>query len=235
MSIRVFLLGAVFSSRLIFGGDGLWYIEQDFVKFGKKEVYEKYKKALIENIKRFTIYAAQQEDSMQYIYLVPVKDYCSLGDFEKKRVEMEKKAGPDIKAPFLSTLNFSVRSLSQYLPECSYVPKSKGSLISFQDVYFYLFAISPGSEVLLERQLKKIAEEQKGGNGICFRSWKFLFGSNVPKYLVAVFSETEKQAGKDAASLEFITGPMRNILLTEQQGEAFFRKDLSVNAGNPHK
>jgi hypothetical protein len=210
----------------------LWFIEQDFVKFGKKEAYEEYKKeTLKQDLGSFSTFAAQGEDSLHYIFLVPVKDYRGLGTFMQKREDYEQSLSPDLKIPYLSTLNFTIGSLQRYLPNCSYTPKGKEALTAYRNIYFYLFGILPGNEQIFEGQLQKIANAQAEGLEVCFRSWKMIMGSDVPKYLVAVFATSEKQAKKRAEGLEFITLPMKNILRSQKQGSAVLRKDLSTVGG----
>ena len=234
MRMKWFLLvlSVLASSLGLCAEDNLWFIEQDFVKFGKKDAYEKYKKEMLSNrIGTFSTFAVQADDSLQYIYLVPVKDYCGLGDFLQKRSDYEQSLHSESKAPYFSTLNFTIGSLQRYLPDCSYVPKGKEALTAYRNIYFYLFSIAPGNEEVLEARLQKIAEEQEQNSGVCFRSWKIVIGSNVPKYLVTVFATGEKQVQKRAEELEVIDLTMKNIVLTQKQGSAILRKDLSTMKG----
>jgi hypothetical protein len=232
MPFRCFLLilnlflGNVLS---VCGEENLWFIEQDFVKFGKKEAYEEYKKEMLKNhLGNFSTFAAQGDDSLQYIYMVPVQDYCGLGNFLQNRKEYDQSISSDLRIPYFSTLHFTIGSLQWYLLDCSYVPKGKEALTAYRNIYFYLFGILPGNEQIFEAQLQKIAQEQAEGPEICFRSWKMIIGSDVPKYLVAVFATNEKQAKKHSEKLEFITLPMKNILRSQKQGSAVLRKDLST-------
>jgi hypothetical protein len=206
----------------------LWLIEQDFVKFGKKEAYEEYKKEMLKKeLGSFLTFAAQGEDSLHYIYLIPVKDYNGLGNFLERRASYKQSLSPELKIPFFSTLSFTMGSLQRYLSDCSYTPKGKEAFTAHRNIYFYLFGISPGNEHVFETRLKKIAQEQAEGQGVCFRSWKMIIGSSIPKYLVIIFAANEKQAKKRAEGIEFITLPMKNIVRSQKQGSAVLRKDLS--------
>jgi hypothetical protein len=213
--------------RVAFCGTDLWLIEQDFVKFGKKEVYEKYKKEMLVG-SSMVAFAAQEDDLLQYIYLFPVNDYSGLGDLMQKRADYDRSLGTAALLPYLSTLNFTMRSVHQYLPNCSSIPKGKESLSAYRNIYFYLFGVKPGNETDFEARLEKIATEEARDMEVCLRSWKIAIGSSVPKYLVAVFAPSEKQAQKRAEGLEFITLPMKNLLYSQKQGVAVLRKDLSV-------
>jgi hypothetical protein len=230
LHVRIFtLFVAILGSVFGFSDEqNLWLIQQDFVKFGKKEVYEKLKKEMLsEQFPPFSAYAMQEHDSMQYIYLIPVMDFNGLGDFIGKKMEFEEGLSGEQRLPYVSTLNFTMQNLMRFLPECSYVPQTGENLSSFRCLYFYLYSIVPGNEAVFEAQLHKIAEEQASLEGHCIRCWKIVIGGDMPKYGVAVFGFDEKQVKKDAEELELITPPLKNLLRSQKQGGAVLRKDLS--------
>src|SRR5579871_4872467 len=200
--MRVGSLLGILSGLFLMGighGEELWVVEQDFVKFGKKEVFEKSKKELLDaSGKTFLTFAAQEDDLLQYVFFICVKNFRGLGNF----LESADPANSDVRALYSSTLNFLVRSLDAYLPECSSVPKGKEALTAYSHISFYLFGITPGNEEIFEAQLQKVASEQ--AEKTCFRSWKILMGSDAPKYFVAVFADGEKQAKKSAEEIEFV-------------------------------
>ena len=103
--------------RVAFCGTDLWLIEQDFVKFGKKEVYEKYKKEMLVG-SSMVAFAAQEDDLLQYIYLFPVNDYSGLGDLMQKRADLRPVFGSSGPPPLFQTLNFTMRSVHQYISNC---------------------------------------------------------------------------------------------------------------------
>jgi len=226
--MRILCFLVILSALIVpsgFCAEDLWFIEQEFVKFGKKEAYEKYKKEMLKNdIGAFSTFAIQADDSLQYIYLTPFEDYCGLGDFSQKSANYDRS----VRVPYLSTLNFTIESLQRYLPSCSSIPKGKEAITAYRYIYFYLLGIMPGNEDAFESRLQQIAGQQSENSEVCFRSWKILIGSDAPKYLVAVFAASEKQAQKRAEGLEFIDSPMKNILRTQKQGAAILRKDLSI-------
>jgi hypothetical protein len=225
------ILSILLRFSLGFCGEGdLWFIEQDFVKFGKREVYETSKREILDNDSGiFSVFAAQEGDLLQYVYFIPIKNYCRLSDFMQSRIDNERSLSADVKIAYLSTLNFTIGSLHRFLSNCSYLPKGKGSIAAFSSMYYYLFGIVPGNEAIFETQLQKIANEQSQGQGICFRSWKVLIGSDIPKYFVVVFAATEKLAQRRAESLEFIPPSMKDLLRSQKQGPLLLRKDLCPN------
>lgn len=217
---------------------GLWLIQQDFVKFGKMDAYEKYKREVLEGFRKVSksgplcSYAQSEVDSSQYIYLTPVKDYSGLKDVMTNRNSYVSSLGANALLPFLSTLNFSIESLHRFLSDCSFLPKGKESIVAYGAVHYYLFGVMPPNERDFEEHLKKIAASQMGSDRpVCFRTWKMVIGADLPKYLVAVFASTEKEADKRAAELEFGSGPIKNILRSQKEGSCLLRSDLSLSHG----
>lgn len=204
----------------------LWVVEQDFVKLGKREAYEKYKKENIEGIskgKEFSVFAFEESDRAQYLFLVPLPSFTAVGKYTEKGTQYAEKMGQAL-LPYFSTIHFTIESLHQYCPNCSF-PAGIGELLG---VYYTAIGISPGDERLFEEHLEKIAAAQKGlKDPTYFRTWKVLYGSDVPKYLVAVFGSSEKEAEKRALSLEIIRGEWKNIVRQQKSGTARYRTDLS--------
>ncbi len=215
--------------------EDLWLIEQDFVKFGKKEAYEAYKKDLQKDFVRnigAAQYCIEDAESSQFIYLIAVRDFKGLSTLMEKRMKFhERMEQGDEKQilPFLSTVNFFIESVHRILPECSYVPANKGSLVSFPAVYYKVYGIVPGNGPVFEDRLKLLAEAQaQSENPICFRTWRVLFAAEVPSYVVVVFADSMKEAKRLEEKLQVIDGQMKNIVRQERKGSGVFRKDLSA-------
>lgn len=215
--------------------NSLWLIEQEFVKFGKKEAYEEYKKQQQNHfVRQLNVprYALEDIDSSQYIYLIPVRDFKGLNTLMRKRMDFHKELTEhDVRQllPFLSTVNFFMESLHYQLPECSFTPAGKQGVLDYAATYYTIYGIIPGNGPIFEERLKSIAQAQKtSSNPICFRTWRVLFGGDTPSYIVAVFSDTVKEAKKLARDLEIIDGQMKNVLRQEKKGSGVIRKDLSA-------
>lgn len=231
---RVFLgvIGAVWMS---FGHcNGLWLIEQDFVKFGKKDAYEAFKKNQERDFAErvgFSRFALEDEESSQYIYLIPVHDYSGLSSLMEKRLNYHRMlAGREKQQiiPFLSTVKFFMESVHRMLPDCSFVPGGMESMLSYPAAYYYVYGVIPGNGPIFEDRLRKIVAEQKtSANPVCFRAWRVIFGGDVPSYVVAVFGTTPKEAKNLAEGLQIIDGQMKNLLRQEKKGSGIWRRDLS--------
>ena len=213
----------------------LWLVEQEFVKFGKKDAYEGYKKEQQVNFVKkigFPRFAIEDADSSQYIYLIPVRDFKGLSALMQKRMDyhsMLDRGDEKQILPFLSTINFFIESLHNLLPECSFVPKGKEGLLDYPAVYYSIYGIIPGNGPIFEERLQAVAQAQKNNAApVCFRTWRVLFGADVPSYIVAIFAETPKEAKELAKGLQIIDGQMKNLLRQEKKSSGMMRKDLSA-------
>lgn len=243
MLLRSFWAGLALFCMAAMGGlcgdkeDGLWLIEQDFVKFGKNDAYEKFKKEDLEGFWAYAkkgpycTFAERGVDSPQYIYMVQVKDYSGLGEWMKKREGYNASLSRNALLPYLSTINFAIQSLHRYLSDCSFLPKGKESILGYGATKFFLYGVMPPNESDFEARLAKIATDQASSEiPVCFRTWKVVVGGDVPKYLIAVFAQTEKEAEAQAASLDITGGGIKNILRSQKSATALLRKDLSITA-----
>ncbi len=213
----------------------LWVIQQDFVKFGKGEAYEVHKKGFLKGFQKYLrqgpicTYAEKDIDSPQYIYLSPVRNYKGLGEWMKQREKYLASLSRDVLMPYLNTLNFTIESLHQYLPHCSFLPKGQESIFNYEAIQFCLYGVMPPNEDEFETRLIQIASEQLvSEKPICFRAWKVVMGSDTPKYLIAVFAKTAKEAENDAEDLDFIGNGIKKIIRLQKSGTALLRKDFSA-------
>ncbi len=214
----------------------VWLIEQEFVKFGKRDVYEVLKKGWDSKYRTFLnkeervhpILAVEDFDAPQYIYLTPLTNYTSLNHLEIVQKNFRATLNEKEIQPLESTLNFRIASLSVYLPECSYIPE--GNNCSFSNlpyVRYQIFSLTPGSESLFEEHLQKVAfEEANKRTQTCWRSWRVAFGSDVPKYLVCIFANTKE--GLEKEDLYFVHQGLKEIVRRQKEGKGIFRKDLSI-------
>lgn len=213
--------------------NGLWLIEQDFVKFGKKDAYEAFKKEQEREFAQrvgFSRFAIEDSEASEYIYLVSVDDFKGLSSLMEKRVSFHRtntKADFEKMLPFLSTVKFFMESVHRFIPDCSFVPEDKASMLAYPAVYYTVYGIVPGNGPTFEDRLRKIAiAQQTSSTPVCFRAWRVLFGGDVPSYVVAVFGNSAKEAKKQAESLQIIDG-MKGLLRQEKKGSGLMRRDLS--------
>jgi hypothetical protein len=241
MKVILSVLTCLFAAMGAYADDteSLWMIEQDFVRFGKKDAYEKLKKEKLKAFARyskdkgqFSCYGMQESDSPQYIYLTELENYSGLQTFMRKMASFyDTKCEEGWTAhtdTCLSTINFKVKSLNSYLPQCSSIPQGKESFFSLPGVHYFVFSITPGYGKIVEDHLSSVAEEQLSKpDPICFRSWRVVFGADTPKYIVAIFAPTIRDAERQVEKIDFIPMTMKNILRNQKQGSGLMRADLS--------
>lgn len=210
--------------------DELWIFESNFIKLGKKDTYEKFKKGFLKTIfnknTAFSLYAYEDLEGLQYLYLINVGKFDALEDFFIRNDYLQKLP-PQKFLPFASTLNFNIRVLNSYLTACSFVLEGKEDLLNYPLAYFYVFTIDPVNARDLEAHLNTLAQKQRNSEqGACFRTWKGLLGEELPKYIVAVFGMSEKEI----ESLELFTQDVKPALRKQNIQKVKLRKDLSVIA-----
>jgi len=239
----VWMVMALASPLMAQGGDDgeIWLVQQQFVKFGKKELYESTKKAYMQSFGSFLkkksnllTYAFEDLNSPQYIYLTPLKNYAGVDDYlAQKRAHFvalsvqDKEMMVDL---LQSITNFEIFSIHQYKLQCSYVPKGDADLLSRSRVHYEIFALIPGTEEYFEGRLKQMSEQARQAKSQqCWRVWKAALGSDVPKYIVATFAKDEAAMKQMMENLEFIQPKDREILRKQSHSTAIARSDLSIS------
>jgi uncharacterized protein YcgL (UPF0745 family) len=249
MQMRIFVLtlivGFSFIGKIRAADAGFLLVEQEFVKFGKKELYEQQKKEWFQAFTQFSakkkassICAIYDHDASQYLYLMPMKSYADIGNYFQLRQDFRnsfsKDAETDRSLLTDSTLNFRVLSFHQNLPRCSYAPEN-GLQVFFDKpfLHYHIFGIAPGDEELLEKHLEEMAKAHKKNKSTAtWRVWKVIFGSDVPKYVVCVFDKTQEGLEKQIKTLTFVDPRMREMLRRDRQGDVEVRRDLSLPSNN---
>lgn len=211
-------------------GDELWLLEQDFVKFGKKEVYEATQMQIAKKGEKgapFETYALQDTSNPEYLYLTPVKTYAGLDTYLSYMSSLHRNFS-DQATLRQSCLNFVVRTLYAALASCSSLPHDKHAPIISGVASYFVFGILPGEESVFEQHLKEIALQQTSKQSpIFYRTWKVVMGGDQPRYMIAVFNAEQKLADENAKALEIITKPIKQVLRKEKMGSAIVRSDLS--------
>jgi len=200
----------------------LWIAHHDFVKLASKEAYEKARASQVGAFKEFTApktpYMVCFEDSAsnQYISLYPVDDFSDVGALRKKFKTFRSSLA--VTERFDALLAFQIETLLHYLPECSYgnLPMQKAS-----PAHFTIYTLVPGGEEPFEQALiQKVGEALRSQSETEWRIWKVIFGTELPKYVVASF-------GKQI-DLDMVKGVIRR----ERKGKAVFKPRLSLIDGD---
>lgn len=223
-----------------------WIVQEDFIKFGKKDMYETQQKGWLDGFCHsgqgsgfwrrtngfIQTIGLQGLDEPQYIYLIPLQGTNGISDFFAKRDQYNQslsEEGLKNRKMLLSSLNFSISSLHQYLTELCFMPSNGDfSWASAPFLHYWVFGISPGFEEDFQNYLKTLLSKHVSSSSVASRVWKVLLGADTPKYVVVLSASSQEALDKVVTSIPFIEGPVKDIVRNERQGRAQFRPQLSV-------
>lgn len=228
----------------LYGDEGalkeVWLLQQDFVKLGKKEIYESSKKGYLTSLARYgknkgvnPFYGMQDLNSSEYLYLIPVKTYGGLESFFKLihgfHSSFSKEEWAHLSALRNSTINFLMRSMLISLPSCSSLPKGQAPLTQPYLGYHWL-SIIPGQEEVFQQHLQDmVAIEQSRKTPTFWSAWRVSIGGDLPKYLIMVYGSSEKELEEKSEELDFVSGAYKQLLRKEKKGLLQMRADLSLS------
>jgi hypothetical protein len=231
--IKVMILGLLGAISLYAdpGAEGgLWLLQEDFVKFGKKEVYEVAQKQLMRGLGSkppYATFSLQDANNSEYLYFTSVKTYGGVEAYFKFLHKLQS-ASSDQTILRESSLNFVLRTLYVDLPACSSLPKGKSETLFSGFATYFLFGITPGEEMVFEQHLMEMATAQKSlQTPALWKTWKVVIGGDQPRYMVVIFSSTQKAAEESGEALDFSPKSLKQIVRKEKMGSAVVRSDLS--------
>lgn len=224
----------------------IWLIQEDFFSYGKRDTYEAITKTWLTALKQantpqelMTMVAIQSKTNPEYIYMSPIGRFGILDNYLPYVSRIDTKLGPEVvkkqQEAWLSTLNFQTFSLMGYLPFCSCLPRTPNSSIPHRPyVHYYIIGVDTKSADYFENFLKTQVDLHNAKNEtICWRTWKVLFGSDVPKYVVAIFSRSEEELKKHKEQLDLTDPLLEKVLRREREGWGVLRRDLSIFSSSP--
>lgn len=227
----------------------VWLIQEEFIKFGKKEAYESLQQSWLQGFKANLssggfwrtksnfgpIYGLQAIEEPQYIYLIPLKDVSALSDFLQKRTQYNDSLSPDAQKQrqmLLSALNFSISSLHRYLSNCSrLVTSDAASWEKNPYIHYWVYGITPGNEQNFEQHLQNLATAtEESQAGISWRTWRVMIGADAPKYVIVLSAPSEEVLEAQMKAISFVDGSLKDILRSQKEGGAVLKEGLSLTA-----
>ena len=224
----------------------VWLIQEEFIKFGKKEVYEAQQQNWLQGFKKtlssggfwrsksgfWPIYGMQAIDEPQYIYLIPLKNTAALDDFIVKKSSYNEGMSQEDKNQrqiLLSCMNFTISSLHQYVKSCSSGPDDAASWQKNPFVHYWVFGITPGNDQNFEAQIQKVVTGVNAkGSVVALRVWRVLLGADTPKYVIVLQAASQEALDLQVKSLEFVDGTIKDIVRNQREGSAFMKDSLSM-------
>lgn len=217
----------IFSHLLADSQEGeIWIIEQEFVKLGKKEIYEATKKKWLADFEKFmakeipSIFCFEEGGDNEYFYLIPLSNFAQIDTYYRQQREFNRKGAQTLN----SLLNFKVFTIHQYKAECSYCPSSPDMFATPKVDYEVYTLVSGGEEVFEQMLAQKAAKAVKKKSKACWRVWKMVFGAEIPKYVIAHFTKEE-----ESIEPQLIDPSLSDIIRRKQQGKAVIKPVLSTS------
>ncbi len=191
-------------------------IQEDFVKFGKKELYETEKKqdlqTLQKKIKNFRVCVVEDLENPQFALFMPIEDLSKLSLY----LPTTRNEGPLRGQNLLETsLSFSLFSLHRVLEKASLHPENLEKMRPYW--VYLLYDVTPGYEDFLEQHLEKIAYKNRD-SAYCWKVWKTLLGADVPKLLLCVGFATKEEMKEAEVENLFQESTFREVLRGKKQG-----------------
>lgn len=227
----------------------VWLIQEEFIKFGKKDAYESLQQSWLQGFQKSLsaggfwrtknsfgfIYGLQALEEPQYIYLIPLKDTAALSDFLQKRSQYNESLSPDAQKQrqmLLSALNFSISSLHRYLSDCSrLISLDAASWEKNPYIHYWVYGITPGNEQNFEQYLQKlVVATGENQAGISWRTWRVMIGADTPKYVIVLSAPSEEVLEARLKQISFVDGSLKDILRSQREGEAVLKETLSLTA-----
>lgn len=165
----------------VFAQNEYWLLEQDFVKMGKKELYENQKTAWVKK-QSYPIFAIADLENPQFLFLMPLKNISSLGSYPPLLNQLQD--------PLIETcLNFQVFSLFQLLD----VSPGRPNELFTEDKPYYFYVVydmTLDAKESLEQAFAKVKSSGKFSNG-CL--WKGLLSGDCPKYVFCISFKNKEE------------------------------------------
>jgi hypothetical protein len=194
-----------------------WLIQQDFIKMGRRDVYETQKVLQLKKQSHQVIGVSDLVDP-EFLFLMPIKNLSELSQYPPF-VSLEKEATLD------SSVNFQIFSLHRLLEKASAQPEKTFS--AEKPYYSYvIYEVEWEFSSILEGVMMKKAAAQKKGDSWCF--WKSLLAGEYPKYVFCTSFKTKEEMN-DWSMDSWLDEPgLKNILRDKDVGVMKREKDFCL-------
>lgn len=176
------MLTLVFFNLINLSADEYWLIQEDFIKMGKKEVYETQKLLQLKE-KKQQVFGVADLENPQFLFLLPLKNLASLTEYtpfseQTKNLTLE------------ACINFQIFSLHQLIEKSSLRPKE--TFVETRPYYSYvIYETQLEDGPFLEEMFAKSISSAKKEDSWCL--WKSLIAGDGPKYIFCASFSTKEQ------------------------------------------
>lgn len=224
--LSLFAMSCFFFCSQVEGASRYWLIQQDFIRLGKRELYEEERKKVLEEDKSFfkkkktpfEVIGFQDLENPQYAFLMPLKNLSVL--------DLYAPIHPQDSALFNTCLHFQLFSLHELLEDCSFrspvVFSAERPFISYS-----LYDIEPGTQKSFENHMVEVALKQSKKSLLSWNTWKVVLGGDTPKYLICASFETKEDLKNADMDKVFEELQLKDILRNRKSGWMKIETSLS--------
>ena len=164
-----------------------WLIQEDFIKLGKRDLYQQQKsKDLAQQKKSGEVLCFEDLENPQYVFLFPFKEIASLANYQPIAPKIEKDVLLE------TSMNFQIFSLHRFLQKCSL---KEDSVFAEKKSYFLyaLYEIALDNQEVFEGALADAVNKFSKDSVSSWCVFKSLLGGSYPKYLVCLSFATKDE------------------------------------------
>jgi hypothetical protein len=213
----IFYIAFWVSMAVVLQADAYWLIEEDFIKLGKKELYETEKRHFLKKQSEKVV-GLSDLDNPQYVFLMPLKKIGSLENYPPF-VSVEKD-------PILeTTLHFQIFSLHKLIEQASVKPLEV--FIETRPYVFYaVYDVEIESTEIFEEHFKAQAKSMQKERW-CF--WRGILAGTYPKYIFCISFETKAELVNWSMDKILNGLDTTHILRSRVEGKLKQNKELSFD------
>lgn len=204
----------------------IWMVREETIAEDKKELFEKDLKVLMRekwnSRKYWPEYIFEETSAPKYIYFSPLKKYGSLDAC------FEDNPGGKKKLRDLYGVESSNNTIFQRFPCGGYLPKNSYSdWFRTPHLHYWVVSLKNGGQDAFETHMAKLVTlHSKLHSPFCFRTWRVVFGTDLPKYVVVLFAKDEQALEEHASEFDLFTPSVQLYVRFVKEGEGQLRKNL---------
>lgn len=197
--------------------ESIWVIDEEFVKFGKKEVYEEQKKGMVRrwNLKGNVI-AIEDKDVPRFLYLCEMENYGEMDQWDKDWQTFWRGLNKEELVKFDSLINFKVKSAQVEVVNVG------GDFFTMPSIRYLVVGIVPGNDWTFVKHIKGMIGKVET-KGLGMKVWRIVMGGDMPKFVVCVNGKSEDELEE----IDVLEGLPKDAIRGVKSGKAVVRRDLS--------
>ena len=192
-----------------------WLVEQDFIKLGKKDLYEKEKNLILKKEDK-KVFGFSDLENSQYVFLMPLQKISSLEEYPPFNSRKD-----DV---LLNTsLHFQIFSLHAWIEKASL--RFDNLLTENRPYIFYgVYDVEVEATEAFENH---IASRKESFPTASWGLWKSMLAGIYPKYIFCASFITKEELVRWSMDQVFSGLEIKDVLRSKQEGRLKQEKELS--------